>query len=165
MAIVVRRLSEFTNGTLSTLYLDVTKDSLYADAASNPCRNAIVAVLDQVLGVYTTILAPITPHLAEEIFHYRKGATEDPKSVDEPAPSVFQQGWQAAVSDLERSTSLSRISADAVATVAGRDVERRNHGQRDTSTTQDAGLDPCAHSRGPSSKVSPYEYLPPIDRC
>jgi leucyl-tRNA synthetase len=43
------------------------------------------------------MLAPITPHLAEEIHHYRSGTESDPQP-NEPADSVFQQRWQGVVS-------------------------------------------------------------------
>ena len=45
---VMNALTHFANVTLSSLYFDITKDSLYADSLSNPERQSIVMVLDQV---------------------------------------------------------------------------------------------------------------------
>ena len=90
---VVRRLTEFTNATLSNLYLDVGKDSLYLDESANERRQMIVAVVDQILRTMTGIMAPITPFLCEEIFHFRNGASSDPVEGVKGAESVFINGW------------------------------------------------------------------------
>lgn len=47
--LVVNALTNFANITLSSLYFDITKDSLYANRMENPERMAIVAVLEQVM--------------------------------------------------------------------------------------------------------------------
>lgn len=90
---VTRRLNEFVTATLSTLYLDSVKDVLYAGAEAQ--RAGTVAVLDQLLHTLTSIMAPILPHLAEDIHWYRNGATGDPKPEDAAEMrSFFQGGWQ-----------------------------------------------------------------------
>ncbi|SPO27199.1 probable ISM1 - isoleucine--tRNA ligase, mitochondrial [Ustilago trichophora] len=90
---VVRRLTEFANATLSNLYLDIGKDSLYLDGVEDERRKMMVAVVDQILRTMTGIMAPITPFLCEEIFHFRNGASSDPVVGDKGAPSVFSAGW------------------------------------------------------------------------
>ncbi|CBQ72570.1 probable ISM1-isoleucine--tRNA ligase, mitochondrial [Sporisorium reilianum SRZ2] len=90
---VVRRLTEFTNGTLSNLYLDVGKDSLYLDLLDNERRRMMVAVIDQILRTMTGIMAPIVPFLCEEVFHFRNGASSDPAEGTVGSPSVFSAGW------------------------------------------------------------------------
>lgn len=92
---VVRRLSEFASSTLSTLYFDVAKDSLYADSPDSKTRSHALAVLSQILDTFSSILAPITPHLVEEIDHFRRGATKDPSPDDEAEHySFFKGGWR-----------------------------------------------------------------------
>lgn len=51
MCAVVNALSNFANITLSSLYLDITKDCLYADAKSSLERRAVVSVLEQVIVI------------------------------------------------------------------------------------------------------------------
>lgn len=46
--LVINALTNFANVTLSSLYFDITKDSLYANHLDNPDRMAVVAVLEQV---------------------------------------------------------------------------------------------------------------------
>lgn len=92
---VVRRSTEFANAVLSNLYLDVGKDSLYLDSVADKRRQTMVAVIDQVLRTMAGIMAPITPFLSEEIFHFRNGAAEDPSEGAKGAMSIFASGWPA----------------------------------------------------------------------
>ncbi|KAF8067764.1 tRNA synthetases class I-domain-containing protein [Lyophyllum atratum] len=64
---VITFLTNFANITLSSLYFDITKDCLYANNFSSPERRAVVTLLEQVLTTMTSVLAPVLPHLAEEI--------------------------------------------------------------------------------------------------
>ncbi|EPQ32481.1 uncharacterized protein PFL1_00675 [Pseudozyma flocculosa PF-1] len=105
---VVRRVTEFANGTLSTLYLDLAKDCLYVDAPHGPQRTSMVSVIDHILRTFTSIVAPIAPFLAEDIHHYRNGATADPEpSESEAGRSVFARGWQG-VDPAWRDDALAR---------------------------------------------------------
>lgn len=47
-SIVVASLNRFATNTLSSLYFDVTKDTLYADPVSHPTRRATITVLSEV---------------------------------------------------------------------------------------------------------------------
>lgn len=90
--LVTRSLLECATKTLSSLYLAVSKDALYA--GSDADRQPVLYVLDQALQTLTSVLAPILPHLAEEITWYRGGATADPTPAEQATmPSMFQRGW------------------------------------------------------------------------
>ncbi|EDR09531.1 uncharacterized protein LACBIDRAFT_318681 [Laccaria bicolor S238N-H82] len=75
---VVNALSHFANITLSSLYFDITKDCLYADTPGGQQRRAVMTVLEHILTTMTKVMAPILPHLAEEIHAHWKA---DGKSV------------------------------------------------------------------------------------
>ena len=91
-AFVTRSLIEFATKTLSSLYFDAVKDTIYAGARDD--QLPILNVMDQVLQTMTNILAPILPHLAEDIHWYRGGATSDPTPEQAACmPSFFQLGW------------------------------------------------------------------------
>ena len=47
---VVTALSNFTNTTLSSLYFDITKDTLYANTPDSIERRSVVTVLEKVCG-------------------------------------------------------------------------------------------------------------------
>ncbi|KAL0958174.1 hypothetical protein HGRIS_000337 [Hohenbuehelia grisea] len=83
---VVSALANFTNTTLSSLYFDITKDCLYADAADSWERQQVAAMLEQILSTTVRICAPILPHLAEEVYeHLEPGAS---------GKSIFMTKWE-----------------------------------------------------------------------
>jgi isoleucyl-tRNA synthetase len=65
---VYQRIYQFCSGTLSSLYLDVLKDRLYAEAPDGPDRRAAQFVLARLHDHLTRLLAPIIPHTAEELW-------------------------------------------------------------------------------------------------
>ncbi|KAI0711391.1 isoleucyl-tRNA synthetase [Earliella scabrosa] len=81
---VINELSYFANITLSSFYFDINKDCLYADRADGIERRRVLTVLDQVLTTMTNVLAPVLPHLAEEIHATLHGPD---------SPSVFTAPW------------------------------------------------------------------------
>ncbi|KAK7046684.1 tRNA synthetases class I-domain-containing protein [Favolaschia claudopus] len=76
-------LNNFANIVLSSFYFDISKDGLYANALDSIERRATVTVLEHVLNTVTSIMAPILPHLAEEIH----------ESFNETDASVFMTPW------------------------------------------------------------------------
>lgn len=89
---MTRSLVEFATKTLSSLYFDSVKDTMYAGTVE--AQQPVLAVMNEVQRTMTCLFAPILPHLAEEVHWYRQGAVKDP-TPDESAsmPSVFQDGW------------------------------------------------------------------------
>ncbi|KZV99615.1 isoleucyl-tRNA synthetase [Exidia glandulosa HHB12029] len=83
---VVTSLVNFCNVTLSAFYFNITKDTLYADSADAQPRRAALTVFEHVLRTITAVIAPILPHLAEEIHATWQGPHSD--------LSVFARGWQ-----------------------------------------------------------------------
>jgi isoleucyl-tRNA synthetase len=81
---VVNAITRFTNVTLSSLYFDIMKDCLYANAVQSHERRAVVTVLQKILETMSSIIAPITPYLAEEIHDALNGGTDK---------SVFSKPW------------------------------------------------------------------------
>ncbi|KAG8960228.1 isoleucine-tRNA ligase [Tulasnella sp. 419] len=88
---VVAALTSFANTTLSSLYFDITKDTLYADAPSTLHRRAVMTTFNEILQTIVPILAPIMPHMAEEAHEVLKGQIT---TKDYEAFSVFTKGWR-----------------------------------------------------------------------
>lgn len=105
-------LVNFANTTLSSLYFDITKDCLYANSFRSIERKAVVTVLEkvrlstrtifqmfltdntrQILDTTTSILAPILPHLAEEIHQH---LARD-QNLHLKSKSFFEKGWKPLV--------------------------------------------------------------------
>ncbi len=86
---VYQRIYQFASVELSSLYLDVLKDRLYAEAFDSPGRRAAQFVLARLHDGLTRLLAPIIPHTAEELWDYLPSRPDKAPSVhleEFPAP-------------------------------------------------------------------------------
>ncbi|KAJ7839606.1 tRNA synthetases class I-domain-containing protein [Mycena olivaceomarginata] len=80
--VLAAALSNFANITLSSFYFDISKDGLFE-------RRATVTVLEQVLTTMNSIMAPLVPHLAEEIH----------EAFNETESSIFTIQWKPLASE------------------------------------------------------------------
>jgi isoleucyl-tRNA synthetase len=82
-------LQNFCVIDLSSFYFDIIKDTLYTAARKSPRRRAVQTVLHEVLQVLVRLLAPVAPHLAEDIYSHipesLKGKEESVLLLDFPA--------------------------------------------------------------------------------
>ncbi|XP_034940166.1 isoleucine--tRNA ligase, mitochondrial [Chelonus insularis] len=67
---VCKTITYFTVNDVSANYCHLVKDRLYCEEASSPLRIGAVDVIGEILKVLTRSIAPITPHLAEEVWLY-----------------------------------------------------------------------------------------------
>lgn len=58
---------------LSSLYLDILKDRLYASAARSPERRSAQTAMYELLSVLVRLLAPVISHTTEEVWRYIPG--------------------------------------------------------------------------------------------
>ena len=79
---VYHTLNQFCAVDLSSLYVDITKDRMYCDAADSPRRRATQVVMHEILNMLCRLLAPILAFTAEEAWRY---------SVPTPADSIHLQ--------------------------------------------------------------------------
>ncbi|XP_071637863.1 isoleucine--tRNA ligase, mitochondrial [Temnothorax longispinosus] len=63
-------VTNFLANTVSPVYCHLIKDRLYCDEAASPTRLAAVEVTRATLTVFARSIAPIVPHLAEEVWLY-----------------------------------------------------------------------------------------------
>ncbi|CAE6337625.1 unnamed protein product [Rhizoctonia solani] len=89
---IVHSVSAFTNNILSSFYFDIMKDTLYADSPSGPNRQKAIGVMLEILRVLCSIVAPILPHLAEEVYAHLDQSNSG---------SAFQLGWRSVPSIYE----------------------------------------------------------------
>lgn len=78
-------VQNFCTVDLSNFYLDISKDRLYISAEKSLRRRSCQTVLSKVLDSLVRLVAPVLPHLAEDIWQYM------PYRVAHQ--SVFQAGW------------------------------------------------------------------------
>jgi isoleucyl-tRNA synthetase len=67
---VFQTLNQFCTVDLSALYVDITKDRLYCDAAGAPRRRATQAVMSRVFDSVCRLLAPILAYTADEAWEH-----------------------------------------------------------------------------------------------
>ena len=82
---VYQRIYQFCAVDLSSFYLDVLKDRLYAEAPEGPDRRAAQYVLARLHEDLARLLAPIIPHTAEELW--------DVLPESRRGPSVHLADW------------------------------------------------------------------------
>lgn len=63
-------LQNFCGVDLSSFYFDIAKDRLYTDGKNSETRRAVQTVLEEVLLALVRIIAPVAPHLAEDIWQH-----------------------------------------------------------------------------------------------
>ena len=83
-----QRIYLFCAVDLSSFYLDVLKDRLYAEAADGPDRRAAQYVLARLHEDLARLLAPIIPHTAEELWDVLPEARR--------GPSIHLADWPRA---------------------------------------------------------------------
>jgi isoleucyl-tRNA synthetase len=67
---VYHALNQFCAVDLSSLYIDITKDRMYCDAADSPRRRATQLVMHEIFGALCRLLAPVLAFTAEESWRY-----------------------------------------------------------------------------------------------
>jgi isoleucyl-tRNA synthetase len=78
---VYQRVYQFCAIDLSSFYLDVLKDRLYAELPDGPDRRAAQFVLARLHEILARLLAPIIPHTTEELWGVLPASAERPQSV------------------------------------------------------------------------------------
>jgi isoleucyl-tRNA synthetase len=143
---VYQRIYQFCAVELSSFYLDVLKDRLYAEHPAGPDRRAAQFVLARLHDALARLLAPIIPHTAEELWDFipRPDDTNVPASVHltewpEPEPAWDDAARDAVWSDLlaVRSEILRELEKLRAAKLIGSAQEASIHvGSNDPSIAE-----------------------------
>uniref|UniRef100_A0A3B4XQ12 isoleucine--tRNA ligase n=1 Tax=Seriola lalandi dorsalis TaxID=1841481 RepID=A0A3B4XQ12_SERLL len=80
---VIRVLQAFIARDVSSFYFSIIKDRLYCDPEDSLGRRSCQTVLEEVLDGVTRSIAPILPHLAEEVYLHAPGHDK----------TLFKSGW------------------------------------------------------------------------
>jgi isoleucyl-tRNA synthetase len=67
---VTSTIIQFVSGDLSALYIDITKDRMYCDAADSPRRRATQATIREITETLTKLLGPILAYTADETWEF-----------------------------------------------------------------------------------------------
>ncbi|KNC81136.1 isoleucyl-tRNA synthetase, variant, partial [Sphaeroforma arctica JP610] len=98
---VTQATMKFVNLELSAFYFDVIKDRLYTDRETGARRRSAQTALYHTLNTLTRAIAPILPHLADEVWHH---------NISSPSHqhSIFKSGWLACEANWKSADLQSR---------------------------------------------------------
>ncbi|XP_047466437.1 isoleucine--tRNA ligase, mitochondrial isoform X2 [Mugil cephalus] len=82
---VIRVLQNFVASDLSSFYFSIIKDRLYCDPEDSLGRRSCQTALEEILDGVTRSIAPILPHLAEEVYLHAPG--------HDKGETLFKSGW------------------------------------------------------------------------
>ena len=100
---VYHTLNQFCAVDLSSLYIDITKDRMYCDAADSPRRRATQRVMHEIFGALSRLLAPVLAFTAEEAWRYSVPPDRDSVHLQEfPQPQGRSHEASAQVEELLR---------------------------------------------------------------
>lgn len=97
---VFHAIQNFCAVQLSSFYLDVTKDVLYVERASDQRRRAVQTVLYEILRGLTQLVAPILTFTADEVWAYIPGVSE---------PSAQLSNWNFRTEHLLGASTRARL--------------------------------------------------------
>ncbi len=98
---VFTHVNQFITGDLSSLYIDITKDRMYCDAADSPRRRATQAAIREITETLCKLLAPILAFTADEAWeHMGHADSVHLQSFPEPDPAFAPGDAAAAVDQL-----------------------------------------------------------------
>lgn len=84
---------------MSNFYLDITKDTLYAELPQDKQRRSVQTVMYQILDALLRLLTPILAFTSEEIYRYMPKMPDMPESVQLLAMPVVNQAYVDAELD------------------------------------------------------------------
>ncbi|KAI9432988.1 tRNA synthetases class I-domain-containing protein [Lactarius indigo] len=134
----ISTLTNFTNITLSSLYFDITKDNLYANSPSSLERRSTVTVLQLVLDTLIHIIAPVLPHLAEEIHSTLHGR---PTAEISNGSSVFTKTWVPLSSEWHDPTAGKEMTQLLQVRSAVLGLLEQARGKRQLNSSTEAEVD------------------------
>ena len=91
---VFHAIHQFASVDLSSLYLDILKDRLYAEQKAGPSRKAAQKVMARIHSALVRLIAPLAPHTADEVWGFLPEFLKD-------QPSVHLADWPTVVSEFE----------------------------------------------------------------
>ncbi|XP_037551138.1 isoleucine--tRNA ligase, mitochondrial [Nematolebias whitei] len=82
---VIRVLQAFITRDLSSFYFSIIKDRMYCDPEDSLGRRSCQTALEEILDGVTRSVAPVLPHLAEEVYLHAPGHAKK--------ETLFKSGW------------------------------------------------------------------------
>ena len=98
---VFQTLNQFVTVDVSALYVDITKDRMYCDAANAPRRKATQAVMTTLADSLCRLLAPILAYTADEAWEFLGNQTSvHLEKFPDPDESLIDKALEERIADL-----------------------------------------------------------------
>jgi isoleucyl-tRNA synthetase len=139
---VYHTLNQFCAVDLSSLYVDITKDRMYCDAADSPRRRATQVVMHEIFNALSRLLTPILAFTAEEAWRYSVPTPGDSIHLQEfPEPKDRSGEASAQVAELLRLRGVigQAIERSRQEKLIGNTLEARVVLQSDSDVTRKVG--------------------------
>lgn len=118
---VSNELLRFATADLSNFYLDVAKDRLYIAAVNDPRRRSCQTVIHALLEGFAKAIAPILPHMAEDIWQNLPFKADGGTSVFEAGYSMSLMSYPAFDTEMWNLVRDLRSDVNQVLEVARQD--------------------------------------------
>ncbi|HEY6929306.1 MAG TPA: class I tRNA ligase family protein, partial [Thermoanaerobaculia bacterium] len=151
--VVYHSLLGFCASTLSAFYLDIVKDRIYASAAASIQRRSAQTAFDRIARTLATLLAPVLPFTAEEIWKSIPGAKEESvhlarfETLDDVPESLPAEAAWNRLSQLRKEVAVileeARRQKEIGSSLEGAVQLTRNESldrDREATGTRDSGL-------------------------
>jgi isoleucyl-tRNA synthetase len=96
--VVYHRILDLCTVVLSSLYLDMSKDTLYCDGPASPTRRSAQTAMYEILRGLVGYLAPVLSFTAEEIYEAMPGTKEQSVHLTDfptiTAPAIDSAAWE-----------------------------------------------------------------------
>ncbi len=110
---VFNTLNQFCAVDLSALYVDITKDRMYCDAADSPRRRASQTAMHRVFDALARLLAPILAYTADEAWEFASHSESvHLETFPEPDPAFAGAEATGQVSQFERLRDTAQVAID-----------------------------------------------------
>lgn len=110
---VFTTINQFCTNDLSALYIDITKDSLYCDAADAPRRLSKQFAIARVFDVLVRLLAPILVYTCDEAWEHAGNAGSVHEQDFPTAEPEFDGNLSAVFARLQQIKSVIQVAIEA----------------------------------------------------
>jgi isoleucyl-tRNA synthetase len=118
--VVYHRVLDLCTVVLSSLYLDISKDTLYCDGPASPSRRSAQTAMYEILRGLVSFMAPILSFTAEEIYEAMPGTKKQSVHLTDfpaiQAPATDNAAWER-IFNLREAVSKVLETARAAGTI------------------------------------------------
>ena len=110
---VFTAINQFCTNDLSALYIDITKDSLYCDAADSPRRVSKQFAISRVFDALVKLLAPILAYTADEAWEHAGNSGSVHEQDFPEADAAYDAGLTETFARLQQIKSVIQVAIEA----------------------------------------------------